>query len=223
MSGNAFSLLSDTKHSRKRRLLEAINIHYGGSFLLDSNRLAQGQFEYSDEYTFAQYVNAQQIYDEFERVDNDLKLYDYYSPDLMLEVVEKLLGKRFAAFKRIYKKEYRVKPVSKKKYLKNAQQDLEKVLYKYEMDIAIEKWDDREKNNVTKAMVTLMNYYKSTGRFDLASTIEKEPIYKPKTFKQISMGWRKFHIVKMAKKCQITKKEARKHLNIIIKNTKLNF
>ncbi len=224
MSLNALRSDYNPKHYKQRddlfRRVKALN---GDSFIFNYYRLSLGQFDFYDEYTSDQYVNAQQIYDEFIKVDGSVKRHKSYDPDIMLEITKMLLGDRFKAFDRIYKKQYRIKPISKTRYLEKAQKDLEKVLHKYEMDIAIDKWGDRSKDEVIKAKWIMQNYYRSTGRFDLATAIEKAPIIKPKTFTQLAKIWREFHTPKMAKECKIEKKEANKLLQRIIKNIKQNF
>ena len=91
------------------------------------------------------------------------------------------------------------------------------------MDIALDKRDKRAKDDVIKAQWVMINYYRSTGRFDLADTIQHTPITKPKTFTEIIKVWRGFHIPRMAKKCKITKKEANKMLQGVIKKIKSDF
>lgn len=235
MSKNALLKLKKEDRQRRKRnkakrpyrqllkLYKAMKAYHSDSFLLDSDRLSFGQFDHYDEATYDQYLNAQQIYDEFVKIDSDLKRQSSYKLGHMLDIMEILLGNRYQSFHHIYKKQYRIKPISKNRYLAKAQKDLEKVLYKYEMNIAIDKWSDREKDKVIGAVVLLANYYRSTGRFDLADTIRHEPITKPKTFAEIAKGWREFYTPKMAKACKITKKEANKQLQEVIKKIKSDF
>lgn len=220
---------SPKRYKQRKKLYQAMEAYHGNSFLFNSNRLSFGQFDHYDEYTFDQYVNAQQIYDEFVKVDSSLKKESSYKLDLMLEIIKMLLGDRYKSFHRIYKKQYHIKQITKKRYLAKAQKDLEKVLYKYEMDIAIDKWSNSTtdkkgtKDKVIEAVVLLENYYRSIGRFDLAEAMRKEPIIKPHTFTQVAKRWREFYTPKMVKACDINSKEANKLLKGVAEKIKSDF
>ena len=224
MSLNALSPDYNPKRYKQReKLYQAMKAGHNDSFLFDHDRLSFKQYNDWDFEKDEQFLSSQRIYEEFVKIDADLKRNSSYKPDMMLEIVKMLLGDRYKAFHRIYKQQYKVNPISKKRYLTKAQKDIENVLYKYEMDIAIDKWSDREKNGVMKAVVLLANYYQSTGRFDLADTIRHTPIIKPKSFTKIAKAWREFHTPKMVKACKIPEKEANKLLQGVIEKIKLNF
>ena len=115
MSLNALrSDYNPKRYKQREKLYQAMKAYHRDSFLFDSYRLSLGQHDYYDEATQNQYVNAQQIYDEFVRIDDDLKKKAVYNHNRMLEIMEGLLGNRYKAFHRKYKQQYHIKPIEKK-------------------------------------------------------------------------------------------------------------
>ena len=212
MKNNINNVLANDKKEKEKEVYDLVVLEFEDSFLFDSERL---MLEHYDD-VFKRRITAVDIYNEFEKIDKALNKYPYYSTNIMLVIMERLIENRYK------------KPPKKtiKKYLKSFENDLVKLFEKLEIGFYPKGFSDDEKKQVSKSIAETVIYLRSIGKWKLADDVlihYKEPLDKPIGQRKLIAKQIEIHTEKMNKECKITKKEAKKLLTESTNKIKTTF
>jgi hypothetical protein len=179
-----------TEQNREKKLMELLYAHCGDSFLIDEYERTTRLFlkKHDDEYH--RFITAEDIYDEFIKINNALCNSDNYSTSTMLIIMEKLLEDRYISFKNVYDRLYKEPPKKTiAEFLARFEVTLSKLLNKLNIGYYEKGFSTREQDNLKKHLGETYCYLLSIGKWKLADDIlecyNKEPLTKPISQRQL--------------------------------------
>ena len=205
-------------------LKELLIVHSEDSFLVNKEERENRLFlkKYDDKYNM--FISANDIYNEFKKIDNKLYKHNDYQIKIMLLIMEEYTKDRYTSFKNIYDKKYKGHPKTIKEYLDKFETTLYKVLQKLNINYYERGFTKREQKKTIEHLGETYLYLLSIGKWKLAEEIlevyDEKNLQKPKQQREVISKQIEIHTKIMAKECNILKKEAIEYLKKSTKKIK---